>query len=1404
MPGAARRLLFASGMKKAQVVVGALLVVRCLGGGNEGTVETIETVEVAEASGPQRSAAAVAEPAGSVAAVEPVYVPDEAAGASDIQVTVGPCAEVDCLIRLHFSGPMQPMVMAQGGLSSFVAMAPEIPATLRWLDDQRLEIQPARGTLSHGTELQIHLAARSGPGGQFSATQRSVQVPLFSMAGKIATWPVVPGKPRLVGLLDVPDDRVGPGVLYALYDQPIEVSAMRPRVTVTQRRGGPSLSVRVEAPAEDRSVSGVALDRRHALALLLLDRPPPGTAVIFALPSAESPSGRVRRTLTVAPPLSVRLLSDIDSFRTPRNLRLTFSFSNYVSTDRFLEALRLTPKPKDVRIEAVLRKVHLRLELHPGTDYRLVLPAGFQDVHGNELDAPLVRTFRTRDLSPALHAPKGVHLVEAGRPRVTLKGRNLEAVRGVFVPVPSTAVAASYLLHPEKCRTAPGEGLELPQRKLKRALNQSFEFGLSLPATAGPMQGCLRLEGRGIGSDAGRASPRVDSFLQVSDLGITAKLYPGKVLVWVTSLKTARPVRGAEVALGSATGVTGEHGLAELAVGAAVDEDGPSTPLVVVAKHRGDRALLPLDRSSVSAPHSFGLPAAHGGPAPLAASIFSDRGVYRPGEKVHLAFLVRTDDGLKVPVDEALRLEVTDPRGKTLRSEVVLLDAYGMADVAVDLDADASVGRYRVGLARKGRQREHHFRVEAYRVPSFEVRVTPGAAWKIGTPGRAQVQARYLHGGALANRALRYEVTRTPAPVRSASFPGFRFAGRSELAGRVAGRSSRLGADGGGRVEFPIELPADAGPMRYELRATVTDVDRQAYAGRAFAVVHPTDIYVGAASPPSRFVPSPAAHEVRVAAVDHAGDPVAGVTVQVSLLRAAHHSVARVAGSHVDRMNHRRRDRVGACTVTTGLTGGACRVSVRKPGRYWVRVSARDAKGRTTETGYELLAGGTGSYAWPRFAHERVRLLLDKKEYRVGETARLMVESPFAKATALLSIERNGVLEKRVHYIDGDTPALEVPILAGYAPNVYASVVLLRGRVHDHRDATGFETGAPSFRLGYAEISVAPDRHEARVAVSTKQAAYAPGAEVTGVVHITDPEGRPLGGQAVVMVVDEAVLGLTAYRTPRPLSTLLFRRSLAVRTGDGRLDMLAARRIRHEAVFPSGDGGDGFGVSPFAKQIRSFFRSTAYFNAKVPVDAFGRGVFRFELPDNVTAYRVMAVAATKAGRFGSSSSRIVARKPLIVRPVLPRFVHRGDRFALGVQVFNGTKRALEVSLRIDAQGLQLAGTARDVRRIEPGASESFSFPAEVISAKALSLSFSGRAGGVEDNVSVQLPVLDFGARQHQLVEAWVEGQQALTLPLPERRIPGTTELEVLLSTSRLTELKGAVEYLMEYPHGCIE
>ncbi|MDP1822229.1 MAG: alpha-2-macroglobulin family protein [Archangium sp.] len=1312
------------------------------------------------------------------------------------------CERPDCVISLSFSHPVVDEDQLDSAPAPDVSFRPKLRGKFHWTSTTELAFTPS-APLTAGVGLIITVKdARATDGSVLPLDEQSATIGVSELmiAGKVVEWPVLAGFPRLVTPL-TDGDAFGASGLMLVFDQSVDPNALKKKLEVVDASDGKKLAFTVDRPDTTAPMYDAELDL-SLVARLHVPKLIDGQTIRVTVPSWE-PGGKRpiatsdTRSFTARTNFDLTHASgEIDLQRLPLAATLDFTATTPIDHQDLQRALTIEPKPRDVSVSGWSERATLSMTLDPGVNYRLLVD-GAKDVYGNRSKRISLR-LRAQDLEPQIFAPAVGVMVERGAPRFPVRVVNSG-------PLTATVYRAdlTHFLSPLEETSCTGEPIATRKVPVKFAVNETGVVDVPLAGLKGFL--CVDVSGEGRGSE--KVARTAFAHVQSSDVSATVKLLEGGVLVWATHLSDAKPIAKAKVELlgrdgrSLKKGTTDDDGLVRLSfTGVAIDE---GEELVVVVSEKNDVAVTALSEQTLSHAWQFGLPEQTGA-ARLDAVLFTERGVYRPGETVHVKAIL--------PSAGAAQLRITDSRGQAVLDKKLQVDALGGGDLDLKLNEKAAVGGYSVRLTRDGRSTTRNFQVQEYRVPTFEVKLSSAEKWSSG-PASALVDAKYFHGTAMAGRDLKWTLYGEPETFAPAAFPGYVFTpSTTERTAELAQGEGKL--DGSGKAKLEFNASASTGPVRHVLEASVTDVDRQVWTGRLARVVHPTDLYVGIRPPTRGVLSAKDILEVPVVVVTTDQAPRAGVEVDVVLEQVEYASSTRLLAGRgtgwvsSERDNVRSAKEVDRCRVVSTLQAQTCKVTLPAPGSYRVVATAR-AGARSPQTSFTVSAAGDGVVAWPRFDRERIDVVADQKRYAVGDTARLVVQTPFVSAQGLLTVETGGVLTQRRFEISKDTPALEVPITEAMVPNAFVSVVLLRGRVHDEKDAAGYETGAPAFRLGYARLDVDPGAQRLSVKVGSSETVAKPGSVVQLEVKVADAKGAPTQGAVAIAVVDEAVLGLTAHPTPDPVKELYAARSLAVRTADGRLDLVHSRRSRQEALFPGGDGEDS---ETFHKiltgDLRHLFKSTAYWNPSVAVGPDGIARVSVTLPDNLTTFRVMAIGFDGHGRAGSGDLKIIVRKALMVQPVLPRFLYPGDTLTVEALAFNGTSKPGELSLSaMSLEGLEPLPGAKLVQTntVQGGASVKVGIPVRVTGRGKINVRWAATLGRDTDEVQVTVPILDAGAKRVVVASKQFSSTSGEVLvPLPMGRLPGSTEVEVMVSSSSLSELKDSVQYLMEYPNGCIE
>ncbi|MDQ3171570.1 MAG: MG2 domain-containing protein [Acidobacteriota bacterium] len=984
-------------------------------------------------------------------------------------------------------------------------------------------------------------------------------------------------------------------------------------------------------------------------------------------------------------------------------------------------------------------------------------------------------------------------------------------------------------------------------RSLNVAPDQVQAHGLDLRAA-------LDADGTGLvwaairdGAPLARAKPITpgatkSTLVQVTNLGITVKDAPGGTLVFVTRLDNAAPVAGATVSLIGTNekvawrGATGADGVAMAPVG--LRETGRPWQLsfIAVAEKDGDVAYAASDWNEGVAPWEFGL--SYETP-PIAGTVrgtvFTDRGVYRPGETLHLKTIVRraTGSGISLlPAGTAVVAVTRDSRSREIDRRTLTLNRWSSAEWTFAVPNAGALGTYFVSVetpvpasapatAEDGERDSSYLRrvhgsflVAAYRRPDFSVDASldaPGAGPALaGGVLSASVSARYLFGAAMNARPVRWSVTRQPAfeapaavyerhPARLWTFVGYREGVRREQAPI---RSSEQPLSATGTLSTQVDTERGAGlPYVYAFEAEVEDVSRQRLAGRASTLVHPAPWYLGIRQT-NTLVSAGRPLATAVVAVTPSGMPVSGVPITVTLNRVQYHSVRRAEGSGFYTWESERRvTPVTSVPVVSLADPVPVSLPLAEGGSYEVVAASTDADGRVSRSEWSFYVMGPGYTAWERYDHQRIDLVPEKATWRPGESARIMIQSPWESATALVTVERERVRSHRTFALTSTQQTIDVPVTEGDIPNVYVSVLLVKGRSSQDPGRDGSDPGKPAFLLGYAELKVDDARKRLDVKVSANREEYRPASDAQVSVEVKDAAGRGTASEVTLWAVDEGVLQLTGFTAPDVLTSVYQQEVLQVMTADSRERIVSRRVLTPKGASEGGGGGDG------PSDVRRDFRVLAFWLGSIETGANGRASTRVKLPESMTSYRIMAVAADSASRFGTGNATIRVSRPVTLRPVLPRFLTPGDRASIGAAITNTLSRGGTAELTIESADpalLRIESDATSRVAVAAGATVNVPFEATALAPGDARVRVAVRLNGQSDAFEIPIAIGVVAPWETTAAHGQTADRTAVPIATPANALPGAGGLRVDLASTALVGLGEGARYLVEYPYGCVE
>ncbi|HWM84691.1 MAG TPA: alpha-2-macroglobulin family protein, partial [Kofleriaceae bacterium] len=586
------------------------------------------------------------------------------------------------------------------------------------------------------------------------------------------------------------------------------------------------------------------------------------------------------------------------------------------------------------------------------------------------------------------------------------------------------------------------------------------------------------------------------------------------------------------------------------------------------------------------------------------------------------------------------------------------------------------------------------------------------------------------------------------------------------------------------------------GPQDYLASVVVTDETDQSVNQQVVMTAHPSQFYIGLHT--QEFVQAvDMPFAVNTVALRPDGSRVA-TRARLTLVRESR-DCSYAGGYRAYESCTTRHESVLARDIDIPATGtGTERLLLKKPGEYVIRIESKDARGAAVASSSYVWVIGKGEAFWSGEEDARMSLIASKTEYKAGETARLVARTSMKNPTALVTLERSGIISARVVTLEDASQGIQVPIAAEHAPNVFASVAMVTGR-----SGQG-DRNRPRFKMGVVDLRVSSEANRLAVAVETERKSYQPGETVSGVVRLTSA-GKPVVGEIALSVADEGVLQLIAYQTPDPMKVFFASWGLGVDSGTNwnRIARLNDP-MGEEEPEEGGDSGSSEGG-----RIRSRFVSSAFWAPHLVTDARGEARFTFTAPDNLTAFRVMAVAADDGTRFGSGESRVTIAKPLLAKPVLPRFAGEGDLIEVGVVVHNYTGAAGTATVTAKGTGVALGQPQQEVQ-VADGGSARVRFTGRVRQRAEAKFEFAVAMGQHSDALVMTVPIergLIFDKKT--LARGALGGESAppsVEVPLAWDRTVSAADSELTVTVDRtgLAELEPSLRYLIEYPYGCLE
>lgn len=911
------------------------------------------------------------------------------------------------------------------------------------------------------------------------------------------------------------------------------------------------------------------------------------------------------------------------------------------------------------------------------------------------------------------------------------------------------------------------------------------------------------------GQSAGR-------FVMVTDLGLMVKsAVDGSRDVFVMSLTGGVPVEGVLLKVLARNGTvlaettTDAEGRAKLPdLGGYLNE---RQPVAVLASKADDITFLPLKERQLPAMDYSrfdidGVLASR--QKAVEGFLFTERGVYRPGDPVQVGALVRRRDWEAVIEGLPVQISITDPQGRNIASEKLRLPYDGFLEAKLPLPESAALGNYEITAQVLNGQDHAMFRLgrTVVRVEEFQpdrmkveavIDPAPPAGWMPPAAAVAKVGVRSLFGDAAAERRVTMKLELSPTDFTFPAWPGFIFHDRAiDRSASRAGRTidlgeTKTGADGKAEFRLPLDTLKDAS---YRLAVMTEAFEREG--GRsvrhAFSqLVSPWEQVLGwKADGALDYLGKDAESKVQLVAIDKALTAVPMNDLRRRLIEIRQvAALTKLNNGNYAYVSTQRERMVAEESLTLAAGGSDLALTTSEAGSF--RLEIIDAEG-TLLCSIPYRVAGKGDQYRSLDRETELELVLGKGEVLPGEEVEVHLTAPYAGA-GVVTLERDRVLSHYWFRTETTQTTVRIRVPDDTDGTVYVNAAFVRS-------PSSPEVFHSPLSYAAAPLRITPLKRQLEVNLDTPTVVR-PGTEAR--FGFTASQASRL----VLYAVDEGIHQITRYELPRPLDYFTRKQALEVRTLQW-LDLLLPEYqfLKAAPAF----GGDGDGEGPLSLQVNPFKRRqeapVVFWSGIVEAGPERREV-AWQVPDYFNGnLRVMAVAAHASG-IGVAEANTLVKAPIILMPNTPLFASPGDEFEASVAVTNNLDSKQPATIKVVASStshLEIVGAPEDFAQLQPGEEGivRFRFKAKEELGGA-ELKFVSTAENETISRTTTLSVRPSTHHLTKVVSGWFR-TGSYEVKTSRSLYPQFRRAEATGSVLPLGLARGLEAYVSGFPHGCSE
>jgi uncharacterized protein YfaS (alpha-2-macroglobulin family) len=891
----------------------------------------------------------------------------------------------------------------------------------------------------------------------------------------------------------------------------------------------------------------------------------------------------------------------------------------------------------------------------------------------------------------------------------------------------------------------------------------------------------------------------VSKMLMSSDFGIIAKKRDGgDISIFVTSLMTTKPIEGATVEIYDyqqqllATEQTNGDGF--------VSAKTSGKPFTLIVKKNKQTGYLKIDDGSALSLSNFnvtGQVIQKG----IKGFIYGERGVWRPADTVHLAFILE-DKQQNLPVGHPVIMELYNPAGQLSQRKVSSEGVGNMYRFDFVTDREAPTGNWKAKASVGGASFQKTVKIETIKPNRLKINLTfdkeKFSASDSEVSGNLDV--RWLSGATASNLKVEYEAWLTPVKTTFDKYPNFSFDDRSKVYSSERELVYEGKTDASGKTKVSLDL-GDAssapGALKVNLYGKVYEEGGDFSISNTTIPYYPYESFVGVKIPEGDkrgMLLTDQDHKIRIATVNADGSPVSRKNVEVEVYKVdwkwwwdnSYDDISNYVGR-----SYRSPVAEGTVSTINGEGNYTLRINHPEWGRYYVRVT-------DPVSGHS--AGEVVYFDWPGWAGKGKRgdlegatmldFAVEKEEYTVGEKIAFSIPST-AGNRLLVSLETGSEL-LQTFWVEttAENTVISVEATPDMAPNIYAHLTMIQPHGQTINDL-------PIRLYGVKSIKVVDKQTILQPLVSMPKE-LRPGQEFN--VQVSEKNGKVMS--YTLAIVDEGLLDITNFNTPSPWEVFYAREALGIKTWDVYDDVMGAFAGSMDHLLAI--GGDDF-IEPKEEKDVNRFKPVVKYLGPFSLKKGETKKHIIKMPQYIGSVKTMVVAA-RDGAYGNVEVITPVNQPLMVLATLPRVAGPGESIKLPVNVFALQDNIGEVTLTIETSGALTPDGKKTMTTQLAKAGDKVVF----FDIKALPRSGTGKvkviakSATMEASYDVEMNVIPRNPRMTAVTDYILPSGENWTAQYSPLGMAGENQASLEISTMPPLNIGKRLKYLIQYPHGCIE